>query len=100
MLQLSVIGAFPVFYSWQIEPFWLEFVYKKMPIKNLPKHLEGKTLMQISDLHVGNRFDWNFLIESFEKAHKLNPDFVVYTGDFVNRGSSIYQSQCFMLGLD
>lgn len=71
-------------YSWQIEPFWLEFVKVKMPIRNLPDALVGKTLMQISDLHVGDRFDWNFLIESFEEAQKLNPDFVVYTGDYVS----------------
>ena len=85
--QLTVLGAFPFLYSWQIEPFWVEFVYKKMPIKNLPEELEGKTLIQISDLHVGNRFDWKFLIDSFRKAQKLKPDFVVYTGDFVQHGN-------------
>ncbi|WP_439480602.1 metallophosphoesterase [Chryseobacterium aquaticum] len=88
LFQLSVIGSFPLFYSWQIEPFWVEFVERKLPVKNLPKELEGKILMQISDLHVGNRFDWNFLIESFQKAQQFNPDFVVYTGDFVNHGTS------------
>ncbi|KMQ66927.1 phosphoesterase [Chryseobacterium angstadtii] len=88
LAQLSVIGAFPALYSWQIEPFWVEFVQRKLPVKNLPEILKGKTLMQISDLHVGDRFDWNFLIESFEKAKQFNPDFVVYTGDFVNHGSS------------
>ena len=87
LLQLSILGAFPVLYSWQVEPFWLEFVHKKMLIKNLPKELEGKTLMQISDLHVGTRFDWKFLIDSFKKAEKLEPDFVVYTGDFVQHGN-------------
>ena len=87
LFQLSIFGAFPVLYSWQVEPFWLEFVYKKLPIKNLPKELEGKTLMQISDLHVGTRFDWKFLIDSFKKAEKLEPDFVVYTGDFVQHGN-------------
>lgn len=85
--QLSILGAFPVLYSWQVEPFWLEFVHKKMPIKNLPKELEGKTMMQISDLHVGTRFDWKFLIDSFKEAKKLEPDFVVYTGDFVQHGN-------------
>lgn len=71
-------------YAWQIEPFWLEFVEEKMPIKNLPQHLEGKSLMQISDIHIGNRFDYNYIIESFKKAQNLNPDFVVYTGDYVS----------------
>lgn len=88
LLQASAVGALPFLYSWQIEPFWVEFVQRKLPIKNLPENLEGKILMQISDLHVGNRFDWNFLIESFEKAQEFNPDFVVYTGDYVNHGTA------------
>lgn len=87
LFQVSVIGAFPALYSWQVEPFWVEFVERKLPIKNLPAHLEGKILMQISDLHVGDRFDWKFLIESFQKAQQFKPDFVVYTGDFVNHGT-------------
>lgn len=71
-------------YAWQLEPFWLEFVQKKMIIKNLPTALDGFTLMQISDIHVGNRFDWNYIIESFQEAKKFTPHFVVYTGDFVS----------------
>ncbi len=77
-------GAITALYAWQIEPFWLEFVNIKMPIKNLPKALIGKTLMQISDMHIGDKFDYNFISDSFKKAQKLNPDFVVYTGDFVS----------------
>lgn len=71
-------------YTWQIEPFWLEFVKKRMPIANLPDHLIGKTLMQISDIHIGNRFDYGYIVDSFKKAQEFNPDFVVYTGDYVS----------------
>jgi predicted MPP superfamily phosphohydrolase len=71
-------------YSWQVEPFRLEFVNKRMPVKNLPHQLQGLTLMQISDMHVGNRFDPAYLIKSFEKAREYTPDFVVYTGDYVS----------------
>jgi len=78
------IGLLSGLYAWQIEPFWLEFVKIKMPIKNLPESLVGKTLMQISDIHIGNRFDYNYIIESFNKAKLLKPDFVVYTGDYVS----------------
>lgn len=78
------LGLTTGLYSWKIEPFWLEFVKKKMPIKNLPKSLVGLSLMQISDIHVGNRFDWRFIIKSFKKATHLKPDFVVYTGDFIS----------------
>lgn len=62
----------------------LQFVRWKMPIKNLPKHLVGKTLMQISDVHVGNRFDYSYIIKAFQKAASFAPDIVVYTGDYVS----------------
>lgn len=84
ILSLGSLGLVSGLYSWQIEPFWLEFVKVKMPVKNLPKHLIGKTLMQISDIHVGNRFNYNYIIDSFQKAKTYKPDFVVYTGDFVS----------------
>ena len=84
LIGVAGIGIATGFYSWQVEPFWLEFVHKKMVIKNLQKSLRGKTLLQISDIHVGNRFDYQFIIDSFEKAKLLNPDFVVYTGDYVS----------------
>ena len=71
-------------YTWQVEPFWLEFVHKEMAIRHLPKKLIGKTVMQISDLHIGRKIDLDFLIESLNKAQKLKPDYVVYTGDFLD----------------
>jgi len=71
-------------YANQVEPFWLEIVEKKMPISFLPEELVGATLMQISDIHVGDRFDYHFIIDAFVKAQKLRPDFVVYTGDFIS----------------
>lgn len=67
ILSTLGIGLLTALYSWKVEPFWLEFVNIKIPIKNLPEHLIGKKLIQISDIHVGNRFDWNYIIESFKK---------------------------------
>jgi predicted MPP superfamily phosphohydrolase len=83
----GALGLFTGLYAWQIEPFWLEFVHLKMPVKHLPKKLIGSTLMQISDLHVGNRFDRKFIMNSFKKAKEYKPEFVVYTGDFVSYDS-------------
>ena len=82
------IGLLGGLYSWKVEPFWLDFNKVKMPIKNLPKQLMGKTIMQISDLHVGNRFDYNYIIESLIEAKQYNPDFVVYKGDYVSYENS------------
>ncbi len=55
-----------------------------MPVKHLPDHWVGKRLVQISDIHVGNRFDWNYLIRAFKRTQSFQPDLVVYTGDFVS----------------
>lgn len=78
------LGMLTGLYSWQVEPFWMKFVHVTMPLKNLPKELVGKTLMQISDIHIGNSFDYQYIIDSFKEAQRLKPDFVVYTGDYVS----------------
>jgi predicted MPP superfamily phosphohydrolase len=71
-------------YTWQIEPYWLEYVHLPMPLKNLPDAMVGKRIMQISDIHVGNRFDYQYIIESFKEAQAMAPDILVYTGDYVS----------------
>jgi len=83
-LGVAGAGLLGGLYTWQIEPFWLEFVKVKMPIKNLPDTLVGKTLMQISDMHVGKRFNHQYLIDALIQAKDFHPDFVVYTGDYVS----------------
>lgn len=83
LLGVTGAGLLTGMYAWQVEPFWLEFVQKKIAISNLPDALVGKSLMQISDIHVGNAFDYQYIIQSFQKARQFNPDFVVYTGDYI-----------------
>lgn len=82
--QLTGLGLLAGVYTWKVEPFWLEFVHRDLPIRNLPAHLAGKTLLQISDIHVGNRFDYQFIIDAFNQATSYQPDIVVYTGDYVS----------------
>ena len=83
ILFLTLTGSAMFYYAWQIEPFDVEFVELEMEIEHLPQELEGKTLMQISDTHIGERFDYKYLIENFQKSQQINPDIVVYTGDFL-----------------
>jgi uncharacterized protein len=71
-------------YAWQIEPFWPELVRRPMPLANLPPSLVGKTLLQVSDIHVGPRVSSDYLIRSLTSAQALEPDFVAFTGDFVS----------------
>ena len=71
-------------YATRIEPYWVEYISLAMPIRHLPASLAGRTLVQLSDLHIGNRFDWQYILNTFEKIKRLAPDYVVYTGDFVS----------------
>lgn len=93
LLGIGTAGILSGLYAWQIEPFWVDFVKINMPLKNLPNALNGKTLMQISDIHVGNNFNHKYIIESFTKAKTYNPDIVVYTGDYVSLHNGEVQQQ-------
>jgi len=76
----AVAGA----YTWLVEPHWVEFVRRRLPIRGLPRDLEGRTLVQLSDIHIGPRVDDGFLTQTFEQVRACRPDFVVITGDFVS----------------
>jgi predicted MPP superfamily phosphohydrolase len=71
-----------------IEPHWFELVRRPMPLENLPASLVGRTLLQISDIHVGRSVSSDYLIRAFEFARTLAPDFVAFTGDFVSYRSA------------
>src|SRR6185503_8545831 len=75
-------------YTWQIEPHWVEVVRRQMPLPHLSDGLVGRTLLQISDLHVGPRVDSGYLIETLQEAGQLRADFVVFTGDFISYRTS------------
>jgi len=70
-------------YTWQVEPHWLEFTYRDLPIVGLPRELDGRTLAQISDIHVGWQVADNYLLKVFRRVEEQSPDFVVHTGDWV-----------------
>jgi uncharacterized protein len=71
-------------YAWQIEPYWLDVVQRPMPLENLPAALEGTTLLQVSDVHVGPRVSSDYIERAFQVGRALAPDFVAFTGDFVS----------------
>ena len=49
-------------YAWGVEPHWVEVVRRELPIENLPEVLEGASVVQISDLHVGREVDDPYLL--------------------------------------
>src|SRR5882724_11314627 len=80
-------------YTWRVEPHWLEFTRPALPIRGLPRELEGRTLAQLSDLHVGPKVDDDYIIESFRRVQEFAPDFVVFTGDWITYRSPLQFEQ-------
>lgn len=74
-------------YAWGIEPHWVEVVRRNLPIAHLPDALEGASLVQISDLHVGREVDDAYLLRCLRVVRDLVPAIVVVTGDAVSARS-------------
>ncbi len=77
-------------YTWRVEPYWIEVVRRSLPVRHLPAALEGLTLVQLSDIHVGRRVDDDYVRSVFDRVTALAPDIVVYTGDFVSYHDEIF----------
>jgi uncharacterized protein len=78
-------------YTWRVEPHWLEITRRPLAIRALPPSLAGRTLAQISDVHVGPRVDDGYVIEVFRRVAALRPDIVVVTGDFVSHHDGMFE---------
>lgn len=76
-------------YTWRWEPHWLQIVRRDLPIKHLPAQLNGATLAQFSDLHIGPKVDDAYLQDVFDRVRALSPEIVVYTGDWISYHSDI-----------
>ncbi|HQW65925.1 MAG TPA: metallophosphoesterase [Gemmatimonadales bacterium] len=77
----SGLGALGYAVGW--EPEWLEVVERDLPIVGLPVALEGRTLVQLSDLHIGPRVDSSYIAKTFATVAAMQPDIVVVTGDWI-----------------
>jgi predicted MPP superfamily phosphohydrolase len=70
-------------YTWRIEPHWVEVVRRDLPIAHLPASLVGRTLVHLSDLHVGPEVDDEYLIRNLKYVSELDADIHALTGDFM-----------------
>ncbi len=53
----------------------------EVPLANLPKELEGFTIAQISDIHVGQTIKRNFVEAIVDRVNLLDADMIAITGD-------------------
>jgi hypothetical protein len=64
----------------------------EVPIHNLPEELEGYSIAQISDLHLGPTLSGTFMRRVAKSVNELKPDMVAITGDLVD-GSTTHLAE-------
>jgi uncharacterized protein len=77
-----LVSALPPLYATQVEPRWLDVVQTTLAIPALSPALEGLTVVQLSDIHLGPHLKPP-LQRAIALANAQAPDLVVLTGDFV-----------------
>jgi hypothetical protein len=73
VLVISILGVYRA-----MVPAITEYEVK---IKNLPDAWDGKTIVQISDVHLGPVYRKNFFNRVIDKINALDPEAVFITGD-------------------
>jgi predicted MPP superfamily phosphohydrolase len=73
--------------AWSLfESQWVEFVERDVPLRALPRELEGVTILHVSDFHLGTvSFNSRTLEQAIEWVANQPVDLVVVTGDLVSR---------------
>jgi uncharacterized protein len=61
-----------------------EVVDVEIALPKLPRELDGFTIVQLSDLHVGLTIDREFVQRVVDRTNALSPDLVALTGDLVD----------------
>jgi predicted MPP superfamily phosphohydrolase len=61
-----------------------EVVTVELTLPKLPKALDGFTIVQLSDLHVGLTIDRDFVQRVVDQTNELSPDLIALTGDLVD----------------
>ncbi len=56
----------------------------RIEIENLPPHLDGYTIAQWSDVHIGPTIQRRFLAELVRRTNELHADAIAITGDLVD----------------
>jgi len=82
-----VLGALPFLsltYGMARNPYRYQVLRQRIPVKGLPKALEGLRIVQVSDIHSGSFLLREPVERSIDLALAEKPDIIFFTGDLVN----------------
>jgi len=87
---LGAAAALPFAYL-LFESQWLRTVEHALPLYDLPPDLDGFTIVQLSDLHIGSEPSFNLRAarKAVDEVRRIRPDLIVITGDLVTGGKRV-----------
>ena len=80
-------------YATRVEPNWIQVTRLEIEIPTLPAALDGFTIAQLGDFHLGQHVSSDQVRRAVEITNALAADLIVLTGDFVT-GSASYSAAC------
>lgn len=80
---VAAVGA----YSFLVEPSWIELVKRDVPIKGLGPGLDGFKIGLLSDFHIPNCIDREFLRGAMAMLAAEKPDMYAMPGDMYHGGA-------------
>ncbi len=89
-IVLSVAALFISRYGLRLKEIELKY-------DNLPKQLNGYTIIQISDLHLGALTTTEWFNDVVNRVNHENPDLIVITGDLLDQDICDYKEYCELL---
>lgn len=88
-MVVAVLAFILMWWGALINRFRIDVQEYDVEIPGLPASLDGMTVAQISDMHVGTYgTDTSFVASLVNAVNDLHPDMIVFTGDIVNRHTS------------
>lgn len=86
------MGAGGLAYSTFVEPRRVEISHRQIAVRGLPPSLAGVTIAHLTDLHRSRFVSTAYLNQCIDLANALEPDLIVFTGDYLTHGHDGHQN--------
>lgn len=88
LIRLTQVGVAAGFANaiWGLAGMWKgpQVIHVEVPIKTLPASIEGLKIAHITDVHVGNTIQKEYVEKIVSQVNALEPDMICLTGDAID----------------
>ncbi len=88
-LILILFSTIIYLYARYLEPSMLIVKEEMLYNENLPDSFDGLKVIHFSDIHYGSTIDIDYMKRLVEEINVRDPDLVLFTGDFIDKGTTL-----------